>query len=67
MEISDMARECARISARIDRLDTKAREEKLKKALKKKSDELCRELGIRPKDGVILRSSSLGGFVRMGR
>lgn len=56
---------CMGILRRIDEQDKKARAAKLQKALQRESDLICRELGIKPKKGVIVRRAECRGTLRV--
>lgn len=65
LDFSDMVDGCRRAIERLDELDKRAKVNRLKKELKRRSDQICREFGIRPKEGVILRTCEFGGTVQL--
>ena len=64
-DLGEMFKEIEKLCKRIDEASLKAKEKKIREAIQRRSDQICREYGIAPKKGVTYHIAEFGGGLRI--
>ena len=64
-DLGDIFKEIEKLRKRIDEADLRAKKKKIRDAIQRRSDQICREYGIAPKKGVTYHIAEFDGGLRI--